>query len=51
LFSLDKEADIMFDARNTMQTAGRRATYPGGPRRVWVTECVLDLIAGVFGRP
>ena len=30
---------------------GRRATYLGGPRRSWVTEFVLDLIAGSFGRP
>jgi hypothetical protein len=30
---------------------GRRATYLGGPRRAWVTEFVLDLIAGTFGRP
>ena len=30
---------------------GRRATYLGGPRRAWVTEFLLDLIAGTFGRP
>jgi hypothetical protein len=30
---------------------GRRATYLGGPRRAWVTEFVLDLISGTFGRP
>ncbi len=30
---------------------GRRASYLGGPRREWVTEFVLDLIAGTFGRP
>jgi len=30
---------------------GRRATYLGGPRRAWVTEFVLDLIARMFGRP
>jgi hypothetical protein len=50
LFSLDKEADIMLEARNTMQTAGRPATCLGGPRRAWVTEFVFDLIAGMFGR-
>ncbi len=50
LLSLDKEADIMLEARNTMQTAGRRATCLGGPRRAWVTEFVFDLIAGMFGR-
>ena len=30
---------------------GGRATYLGGPGRAWVTEFVLDLIAGTFGRP
>ena len=30
---------------------GRRATYLGGPGRIWVTEFVFDLIAGSFGRP
>lgn len=31
--------------------SGRCATYLGGPGRAWVTEFVLDLIAGTFGRP
>jgi hypothetical protein len=30
---------------------GRCATYVGGPGRAWVTEFVLDLVAGTFGRP
>jgi hypothetical protein len=30
---------------------GRYVTYLGGPGRAWVTEFVLDLIAGTFGRP
>ena len=30
---------------------GRCATYLSGPGRAWVTEFVLDLIAGTFGRP
>ena len=30
---------------------GHCATYLGGPGRAWVTEFVLDLIAGTFGRP
>jgi hypothetical protein len=29
---------------------GRCATYLSGPGRAWVTEFVLDLIAGKFGR-
>ncbi len=29
---------------------GRCATYLSGPGRAWVTEFVLDLIAGAFGR-
>ena len=31
--------------------SGGCATYIGGPGRPWVTEFVLDLIAGKFGRP
>ena len=30
---------------------GRCAAYLGGPGRAWITEFVLDLIAGTFGRP
>jgi hypothetical protein len=30
---------------------GRCAAYLGGPGRSWVTEFVLDLIAGTFGQP
>ena len=31
--------------------SGRSATYVGGPGHAWVTEFLLDLIAGTFGRP
>jgi hypothetical protein len=30
---------------------GRCAAYLGGPGRAWITEFVLDLIAGTFGQP
>lgn len=31
--------------------SGRCATYVGGPGRAWMTEFVLDLVAGTLGRP